>query len=50
MAYLLFRLEVVSTFAEGHPLAVLVTLIALFGYFSVLLRVRSPLLRDESLD
>src|SRR5580704_74831 len=36
--------------ADGNPLAVLVGLIALFGYFSVLVHVRSPFLRDEPFD
>src|ERR1700729_4023626 len=36
--------------ADENPLAVLVGLIALFGYFSVLVDVRSPFLRDEPFD
>ena len=40
----------VSTYADESPLAVLAALVALFGYLSVLFRLRSPFLRDEPLD
>jgi len=41
---------VVSAFADGFPPAGLVALVALFGHLSVLFRLRSPFLGDESLD